>query len=182
MVDAGPNRSVQLGQQAALDGTVSDDGKPAGAAVTVNWAKAAGPGTVTFGATNSVDTSAGFSAAGTYRLSLTASDTQLSAGDTMTVTVTDPNAAVTKSFSGSFWLLRRSVTHSFTAGAGTITVTVHGSSNKTATLRAPNGTTIGQVSGTGTRTMTVSGPSRGTYSLVMTGSSGSYTATVQHVP
>lgn len=181
-VDAGPNRSVQLGQQASLDGTVSDDAKPVGAAVAVNWAKSAGPGTVTFAAANSVDTTAAFSAAGTYTLSLTASDTQLSAGDTMTVTVTDPNAAVTKSFSGSFSYFRRSVTHSFTAGAGPITVTVNGSSNKTATLRAPDGATIGQISGTGTRTMTVNATARGTYSLVMTGSSGSYTATVQHVP
>jgi hypothetical protein len=182
-VDAGPNRSVQLGTQASLDGTVTDDGLPAGAPVTVTWAKSAGPGTVSFAAPNSVDTTAGFSAAGTYTLSLTAGDTQLSASDTMTVTVTDPNAPVTDTFTGSFTNKRRSVTHSFSAGAGSMTVTVKGPSNKavTATLRAPDGTTIGQVTGTGTRTMTVNGPARGTYSLVMTGSSGSYTATVQHV-
>lgn len=182
-VDAGPNRSVQLGQQAALDGTVSDDGRPAGAPVTVAWAKSTGPGTVTFAGAGSIDTTAGFSVAGTYTLSLTASDTQLSAIDTMTVTVTNPNATVTKSFGGSFWLLRRSVTHTFSSGAGAMTVTVKGPSNKSvsATLRAPNGTTVGQVSGTGTRTMTVNGPVAGTYSLVMTGSSGSYTATVQHL-
>ncbi|HWI03652.1 MAG TPA: PKD domain-containing protein, partial [Acidimicrobiales bacterium] len=97
-VDAGPNRSIELGQQATLDGTVSDDGKPAGAAVSVSWAKSAGPGTVTFASANSVDTTAGFSSAGTYTLALTASDTQLSTTDTMTVTVADPNAPVTDSF------------------------------------------------------------------------------------
>lgn len=75
-------------------------------------AKAAGPGTVTFASPSSVDTTAGFSAAGTYMLSLTASDSQLSASDTMTAT----------------------------------------------------------------------GPVRGTYRLVVTGTSGSYTATVQHLP
>jgi hypothetical protein len=183
-VDAGPNRSVQLGQQAALDGTVSDDGRPAGAAVTVAWAKAAGPGTVTFAGPGSVDTTAGFSVAGTYTLSLTASDTQLSATDTMTVTVTDPNATVTNNFSGSLTWYRRSVAHSFASGAGAMSVTVRGPSNVTvtATLQAPDGTVIGRTSGTGTRTMTATGPVRGTYRLVMSGTSGSYTASVTHLP
>ena len=183
-VSAGPDRSVQLGQQATLDGTVTDDGLPAGAAVSVAWAQTAGPGTVTFAAANSVDTTAGFSAAGTYTLSLTASDTQLSASDTMTVTVTDPNAPVTNTFSGSFTSWRRSITHSFTSGAGAMNVTVKGPSNKTvtATLRAPDGTVLGQSSGAGTRTFSATGPVRGTYTLVMTGTSGSYTATVQHLP
>jgi hypothetical protein len=183
-VDAGPNRSVQIGQQAALDGTVSDDGRPAGAAVTAAWARAAGPGTVTFASPGSVDTTAGFSVAGTYTLSLTASDTQLSASDTMTVTVTDPNAAVTDNFSGSFSYFRRSVTHSFASGAGAMSVTVRGPSNVTvtATLQAPDGTVLGRTSGTGTRTMTASGPVRGTYRLVVSGTSGSYTASVTHLP
>jgi hypothetical protein len=183
-VDAGLNRSIQLGQQASLDGTVSDDGLPAGAVVTVAWAKAAGPGTVTFAAANSVDTTAGFSAAGTYTLSLTANDTALSASDTMTVTVTDPNAPVTNTFSGSFSNRVRSITHSFASGAGAMTVTVKGPSNKsvTATLRAPDGTVLGQSSGTGTRTFSATGPVRGTYTLVISGTSGSYTATVQHLP
>jgi hypothetical protein len=184
VVDAGPNRAVNLGQQAALDGTVSDDGRPVGAAVGVGWAKATGPGTVSFAAPGSVDTTAGFSAAGTYTLSLTANDTQLSASDTMTVTVTDPNAPVTKTFSGSFSTRVRSITHSFASGAGAMTVTVKGPSNKTvtATLYAPDGTVLRQTSGTGTRTMTATGPVRGTYRLVMSGSGGSYTATVQHLP
>jgi hypothetical protein len=184
VIDAGPNRSVSLGQQASLDGTVSDDGLPAGAAVTVAWAKASGPGTVTFAAPTAVDTTAGFSAAGTYTLSLTANDTQLSAGDTMTVTVTDPNAPVTNSFSGSFSVWTRSITHSFASGPGAMTVTVKGPSNKsvTATLQAPDGTVLGQTSGAGTRTMTASGGVRGTYKLVVTGTTGSYTATAQHLP
>jgi hypothetical protein len=184
VVDAGPNRSVQLGQQASLDGTVSDDGRPAGATVTVAWAKTAGPGTVTFAAPSAVDTTAGFSAAGTYTLSLTASDSQLSASDTVTVTVASATAPVTESFSGSFNWFRRSVTHSLTSGAGAMTVTVNGPSSATvtATLQAPDGTVLGRTSGTGTRTMTATGPVRGTYRLVVSGSSGSYTATVQHLP
>jgi len=183
VVDAGTNRSVLLGQQAALDGTVTDDGRPSGT-VTQTWAKAAGPGTVTFGAAGSVDTTAGFSVAGTYTLSLTASDTQLSASDTMTVTVTTTtSASVTETFSGSFSTYRRTITHSFASGAGAMTVTVKGHAYKTltATLYAPNGTVLRQSSGTGTRTFTVTGPAAGTYRLVMSGTSGSYSATVQHL-
>ncbi len=183
-VNAGPDRSAQLGAEASLDGTVSDDGLPAGAPVTSTWAKAAGPGTVTFASTSSVDTTAGFSMAGTYTLSLTAGDTQLSASDTMTVTVTDPNAPVTNTFSGSFSNRVRSITHTFDSGAGSMTVTIKGPNNKTVTssLYAPSGALIATTSGMGTRTVTVSGPAAGTYRLVVGGSSGSYTATVSHMP
>ena len=102
----------------------------------------------------------------------------------MTVTVTDPNAPVTKTFTGSFTNKRRSITHSFASGPGAITVTVKGPSNRTvtSTLYAPDGSVLAQTSGTGTRTMTATGPVRGTYRLVMTGTGGSYTATVQHLP
>ncbi len=181
VVDAGPNRSVQLGQQAALDGTVTDDALPTGAVVTQTWAKATGLGTVTFAAPGSVDTTASFSAAGTYTLSLTASDSQLSASDTMTVTVTD--ASVTETFSGSLSRKVRSITHSFASAAGGMTVTVNGPSTKTitATLYAPSGAVLLQSSVTGTRTFAVTGPVAGTYRLVMSGAGGSYTATVQHL-
>jgi uncharacterized repeat protein (TIGR02543 family) len=46
-----------------------------------------GPGTVTFGNAAAVDTTAGFSAIGVYVLQLTANDSELAAGDTVTVTV-----------------------------------------------------------------------------------------------
>ena len=182
-VDAGPNRSVSLGTAASLDGTVTDDGLPAGGPVTQTWATVAGPGSVTFASPTSVDTTATFSAAGTYTLSLTATDTQLSAGDTVTVTVTDPNASVTQTFSGSFNKNRRSVTHTFPSGAGTVTVTVNGPSNRTVTanLYAAGGTTsLGSSSGTGTRSFTVANVAAGSYRLVVAGTSGSYTASVTH--
>ena len=143
---------------------------------------AAGPGTVTFASPTSVDTTAGFSVAGTYTLSLTASDSQLSASDTMTVTVTAASTTVTDSFNGSFNWFRRSVTHNFASGAGAMTLTVRGptSTSVTATLYAPDGTVLGRTAGAGTRTVTATGPVRGTYRLVVTGTSNSYTATVQH--
>jgi PKD repeat protein len=92
VVDAGPNRNIQTGQNASLDGTVTDDGRPTGS-LTTTWTKITGPGTVTFGNAAAVDTTASFSQAGTYVLQLTATDGQLTTTDTMTVVVTAPNVA-----------------------------------------------------------------------------------------
>ena len=86
VVDAGPDQTITLPATAALDGTVSDDGLPAGT-LTTTWTQVSGPGTATFGAAGSVDTSATFSTAGTYVLRLTADDGQLNASDTVQVVV-----------------------------------------------------------------------------------------------
>jgi uncharacterized protein YjiK len=86
-VNAGPDRTVTMPGQASLDGTVSDDNLPSPPSLTTTWTKQSGPGTVTFGNANAVDTQASFSAAGTYVLQLTASDGALSASDVMQVTV-----------------------------------------------------------------------------------------------
>jgi hypothetical protein len=88
LVDAGPNRTVTLPATAALDGSVSDDGEPnPPGALTTSWSQVSGPGTASFANPNAVDTTASFSAAGTYILRLTASDGQRIAFDEMTVTV-----------------------------------------------------------------------------------------------
>jgi hypothetical protein len=89
-VSAGPDRMVTLGQSASLDGTVSDDGLPNGM-LTTTWSKVSGPGTVSFGNANAVDTSASFGLAGSYVLRLTASDGELSAQDDVAVSVLDPS-------------------------------------------------------------------------------------------
>ena len=87
-VSAGPDRSVTLPASAALDGTVTDDGLPnPPGATTPTWSKVSGPGTVTFGNANAVDTTASFSAEGTYVLRLSVTDSVLSAADEVTVTV-----------------------------------------------------------------------------------------------
>jgi hypothetical protein len=88
IVDAGPSRAVTLPQAASLDGTVSDDGLPAGNTLVTAWSRVSGPGTVTFAAAAAVDTTASFSAAGTYVLRLTANDGALVTTDDVTVTVT----------------------------------------------------------------------------------------------
>ena len=95
VVNAGPDRSVTLPAAATLSGTVTDDGLPAGAAVTSAWSKQSGPGTVTFANPNSASTTATFSQAGTYVLRLTATDTALSAFDEIAITVNPGNVAPT---------------------------------------------------------------------------------------
>ncbi|MFL6010730.1 MAG: right-handed parallel beta-helix repeat-containing protein [Gaiellaceae bacterium] len=87
-VDAGVDLSVTLPADAGLDATVSDDGLPSPpAAVTTAWTVDSGPGTVSFANAAAVDTRASFSAAGTYVLRLAAGDGELSAADTVQVTV-----------------------------------------------------------------------------------------------
>ena len=88
-VEAGADQSVTLPATASLSGTAADDGLPAGSPLTTTWSQVSGPGTVTFGNATQTATTAAFSTAGSYVLRLTASDGDLSATDTLTVTVTD---------------------------------------------------------------------------------------------
>ena len=95
-VNAGVDQTITLPSAANLDGTVTDDGLPnPPGAVTTTWSKVSGPGTVTFGNANAVDTTASFSAAGSYVLRLTANDGALPNSDDVTITV---NAAAAESF------------------------------------------------------------------------------------
>jgi len=88
-VFAGPDQVINLSNSASLDGTVSDDGLPdPPGQFAVRWSSSAGPGTVTFSEPNAIDTSASFSVAGDYVLRLTADDSELTAYDELTVTVT----------------------------------------------------------------------------------------------
>ena len=92
VVNAGADASVVLPSSANLDGTVTDDGKPA--PFTTAWSMVSGPGTVTFGNAAAQDTTASFSEVGTYTLRLTATDTELTGQDDVVVTVAPvPNAA-----------------------------------------------------------------------------------------
>ena len=88
VVNAGADQTIALPSGATLTGTTTDDGLPSPPGqLTRTWTKDSGPGTVTFGTPNAVTTTATFSAAGTYVLRLTASDSVLSSFDTVTVTV-----------------------------------------------------------------------------------------------
>ena len=92
VVNAGPDQTITLPAAATLAGSVTDDGP-----FTSVWGKISGPGTVTFGNPNAQATTATFSLAGSYELSLTASDGATVVSDTITVTVNPaplPNAGV----------------------------------------------------------------------------------------
>jgi hypothetical protein len=87
-VSAGADHTITLPATARLAGTVTDDGLPnPPGRLTTAWAKASGPGTVVFGNPAAVETTAGFSAAGTYVLRLSAFDGALPARDEVTVMV-----------------------------------------------------------------------------------------------
>lgn len=88
-VQAGADQIIPLPATAALAGSRSDDGLPnPPGAVTCAWSPTAGPGTVTFSPdASALNATASFGAAGTYTLTLTCSDSQLSAADNLSVLV-----------------------------------------------------------------------------------------------
>ena len=90
-VNAGSDQTITLPVSASLTGTASDDGLPAPpATLTTAWSMVSGPGIVTFGNANLLNTSASFSGAGSYVLRLTAFDGALTTTDDLTVTVNPP--------------------------------------------------------------------------------------------
>ncbi|REK15492.1 MAG: hypothetical protein DWQ37_09300, partial [Planctomycetota bacterium] len=89
VVNAGADRSGQTASSVTLSGWVSDDGQPSGVLLS-QWTVLSGPGDVSFGDATSPQTTATFSAAGTYVLRLTASDGAASSSDDVTVTITSP--------------------------------------------------------------------------------------------
>jgi hypothetical protein len=91
IVDAGLNQTITLPDGAISDATVTDDGRPdPPGTMTTLWSVDSGPGTVTFGDASAVDTTASFTTEGVYVLRLTANDSELTAFDVVTVTVTLP--------------------------------------------------------------------------------------------
>jgi hypothetical protein len=90
-VSAGADQTIQLPASATLAGTATDDGLPvAPGAVSTTWTRVSGPGTVTFANAANRNTTATFSAPGTYILRLTASDGLSTSSDDITLTVIPP--------------------------------------------------------------------------------------------
>ena len=87
---AGPDQSITLPAGVTLDGTVTDDGLPDPPNLVTTWTKISGSGTVTFGDSGAVDTTASFSVADVYVLRLTADDGDLTVFDEVTITVSPP--------------------------------------------------------------------------------------------
>jgi len=94
-VDPGPGPAASAGSPAVLAGSVSDDGKPANATVSVAWSRLAGPGNVTFGNASAAATTATFGVAGNYTLRLAASDGVSTVYQNLAVIVTPPNSPPT---------------------------------------------------------------------------------------
>jgi hypothetical protein len=87
-VNAGSDRTITLPNSVQLTGSAADDGLPnPPGALTRNWSKVSGPGTVTFSAPTALATTASFSASGVYVLRLTVSDSALVSSDDVRVTV-----------------------------------------------------------------------------------------------
>jgi len=109
--------------------------------LTTTWSQLSGPGVTSFANANAVDTTATFSAAGTYVLQLTASDGQLSANDTVQVTVAaapPPGAGtIERRIGAASDDAEESSTGSF-AGTSTDLEMVFDGSNQTVGLRLTN--------------------------------------------
>jgi RHS repeat-associated protein len=92
IVDAGGDQSITLPTNSvSLNGTASDDGLPQGSVLQLAWSMVSGPGSVVFSDPTKAISTATFTTAGEYVLKLTASDGQLSASDTLIVTVVPDN-------------------------------------------------------------------------------------------
>ena len=99
VVNAGVDQSILLPAAANLDGTVTDDGMPdPPASITTAWTVVSGPGKVSFTDASAEDTTANFSAPGTYVLRLTADDGDLKTSDEVAVAVGDQYPTTTLSF------------------------------------------------------------------------------------
>lgn len=89
VVDAGPDVSVVLPNEATFRTVVSDDGLPdPPASLRPSWTQIAGPGLVTFSDPTSNLSSAAFTLPGTYTLRLSTFDGELTGSDDVVVTVT----------------------------------------------------------------------------------------------
>ncbi len=89
-VSAGRGVETEMSTAVELSGFVVDDGLPREGTLAVAWRQLDGPSEVTFALPSSPRTRATFSAAGTYVLELSASDSELESRSTVTVTVKPP--------------------------------------------------------------------------------------------
>ena len=92
-VDAGVDETLDLqqGSIVTLNGVVSDDGLPATGTLSSNWSVVSAPtgATVLFTDATLAQTSVSVDVVGIYELELSANDGELSAVDTMLITVID---------------------------------------------------------------------------------------------
>ncbi len=93
-VAAGVDQTINLPLNTInLSGTVNDDGLPLNTDIVITWTKQSGVGNVTFSNAGSAITTAVFDSAGIYVLRLTASDTEFTVNDEITIEVIPENTA-----------------------------------------------------------------------------------------
>ena len=100
--DAGPDRSVFLAGpwvNVVLSGNVTDDGLPDEFSLVRNWSKVSGPGEVTFANPAASATGASFTATGSFVLRLSATDSDLSSADEVSIQVLPPETTGYRVFS-----------------------------------------------------------------------------------
>lgn len=85
-----PTWAVTLPNRVILTYTVTDDGLPFGGELTTSWDPVSGPGTVGFQNQTLTSISVGFDQPGLYTLRITATDTQFTVSQDVTVTVAPP--------------------------------------------------------------------------------------------
>ena len=89
VANAGIDQTIPLSGTAALAGVATDDGLPSPPGQLSNtWSRASGPGTVMFSNPGTLNSTASFSAVGTYVLRLTVSDSVFTSTDDVTIVVT----------------------------------------------------------------------------------------------
>lgn len=120
VTNAGPDQTITLPATVSLTGTVTDDGLPSGA-LTYQWT---GPAGVTFASPQALSTQVTFSAAGSFTLTLTASDGALSSSATVLITVNatpppaDPCVSDPLTITGVKWPTAQTGTRSITYNSG----------------------------------------------------------------
>ncbi|QDT73352.1 hypothetical protein I41_25410 [Lacipirellula limnantheis] len=87
MVFAGPNKVVAISDSLLLTGEVIVD---ANINLSLTWSKVSGPGNASFGSASGVSTSVNFDQAGTYELSIAATNNGMTSSASLTVTVVGP--------------------------------------------------------------------------------------------
>ncbi len=88
VVSAGDAATITLPSAiATLNGSFTDDGLPTGGSAVATWSTESGPAAVSFGDIHAIASTATFSEAGTYVLTLTVSDGELSTNANVTITV-----------------------------------------------------------------------------------------------
>jgi len=90
-VDAGADQTLNDTTTTMLRASACDDALPSNQRLSTIWSQVSGPGTATFVKPNSPATDVTFSAPGTYRLRMTATDSEHTSSDTLVVNVIPVN-------------------------------------------------------------------------------------------